>query len=389
MSDPATPVLAVVIVDESKGTRKLSFFNVETGESFELPLPETVGGYFWEDSAHFDILSKDLRTLYQMDMYTGQVVTRTLSPQETRLLPKDFKGALRWIPDPSDSAGMILSPAAHDNQARNSRFTAQWIENDQGSTLEVAEAETGNVVWESTAVKNVWGADFAWSPSSVSTLAYVQGKPEPADGFITEDMRLTIVDVSKGQVLLSLSGNFGEIQWSPDGKKILYLDPWFRYRTYGYELTDAPCILNVQTRASTCLSKIPGFVPSGYTLATTGVYSWSSDGRSLYYTYLYRSSDGQMLGNLCVYGLANGDIHCPTQGLEALKGWSILSYELSPDGQFILFCYSAASILNDYVDTANDGVIRMDGTGFFSWVGRVTEDGMPFCSSVALWRPTP
>lgn len=204
-------------------------------------------------------------------------------------------------------------------------------------------------------------------------------------------MTLSIVDVAKREILSTYNGNFGVMEWSPNGKMILYLAPSFRYRNYGIPFQDAPCLLILATGEKKCLRSIPRLIPAGYNLSTTGNYSWLEDSSSIFYTYEYTlQTRYEILGNLCNYSLLDSHITCPTQGLEVMNGHSVVYYDLSPNKQFIHFCYSDSSLLSDAAGKSNDGIIKIDGSGFFSWVGTII-DGGPFqaCSIETFWRPLP
>jgi hypothetical protein len=259
-------------------------------------------------------------------------------------------------------------------------------------TLTVYGTKTNQAIWKVTLPQDRFITEFIWSPVNENLLAFLEGSATPA-GFITESMKLNVVDVSQGKILFTYDNDdFGETQWSPDGQMILYLDSSYRYRGYGRAFTEAPCILFWETGKKRCLDKIPNIIPAGYKLETTGVYQWSKDSQSIFYTYEYViiSDHYEMLGNLCVYRLIEDSIHCPTQDLEALRKRSALWYDISPDERFIYFCYSDASIMNDYADESSDGIIGIDGSGFFSWVG-ASRDYLPKtqCSGETLWRPLP
>ncbi len=396
MSDPTINILAALITDDYKRTRKISFYNAATGEKYDIPMPKDTSGYFWYDNAHFGFLSNDLVSIYKINMGTGKVTKIDISPQEVRLLNKvqdfdyqnlagDKATALRVMSDNSSNSGMLFEQARKNDKSKNRLFTAKWGENN--STIVIVNNNTNQIVWESQPANNVYGIEFLWSPTDENLLAYLQGKPEPLNGFIAESVILTIVDVANGEIISTYSGDFGALKWSPDGKRILYQDPWFRN---GYAFRDAPCILALVTNEKICLLTIPSIIPPGYKLATTGIYKWSNNSNHIYYTYLYRSPDEtENFGNLCIYNLIDGNIHCPTQDLEVLHGRSIVYYDFSPDEQYIHFCYSASTILNDYADTANDGVISVDGTNFFSWTGAIIDGGPQSCSYNSLWRPQP
>lgn len=396
MGDPAINILAALITDDYKRTRKISFYNAETGEKYDIPMPKDTSGYFWYDNAHFGFLSNDLMSTYKINMETGKVTKIAVSPQEVRLLNQeqdvdyqnlagDKATALRVIPDYSSNSGVLFEQARKNDKSINRLFAARW--SGDNSTIVVINTYTNQIVWESQSTNNVYGIEFLWSPTDENLLAYLQGKPEPLNDFIADSVTLTIVNVAKGEINSVYSGDFGTLKWSPDGNKILYQDPWFRN---GYAFRDAPCILFLETNEIKCLQSIPHIIPPGYKLITTGIYKWGNNSNYIYYTYLYRTPDEtEKLGNLCVYNLVEGIIHCPTQELEILHGRSIVYFDISPDEQYLHFCYSASTILNDYADTANDGIIKVDGTGFFSWVGAIIDGGPQSCSYNSIWRPSP
>jgi len=271
----------------------------------------------------------------------------------------------------------------YENLSRNGRFSAEWDENQMG--IVVTDNQTNQVIWESELFQDTYGTSLRWSPKDESRLAYLRGKPGERSEFITELITLTIVDVVTGKVLGSYAGDFGRLEWSPDGQKILYEAP---ITYYGLAFTDAPCILFLNIGEKRCLRSIPRLVPEGYDLTTTGVYKWGLSNETIYYTYIY-GKEGNWIGNLCMYSLVTSYIICPTENLEALRGMTIIDHDISPDQQFLYFCYSASSLLNDYADTAYDGVIKVDGSGFFSWKGLVQIGGPQVCSPSTLWRPLP
>jgi hypothetical protein len=387
MSNSDTTVLAALFRDDLGHTRKIYFFNVTTGEKFELNPTMPFGGFFWYDNRNFGLLAKDLNSAYKLNLQTGQVYSEPVSPQSTRFLSKDWVNGL-VIFNEASNGGFTFDDARQTNKSLNKVFTAQWI--DDKKAISVTDTKTNQVIWEATLPENRYGTEILWSPVSENYLAFLQGSPEPLNGFIIEDMSLTMVNVVEGKILSSYDGDFGILRWSPDGKMILYQNPWFRYRNYGVSFRDAPCLLILGIGEKRCLRNIPRVIPAGYELLTTGVYRWANDSNSIYYTYLYSlPSQWNILGNLCNYSLIDSHINCPTQDLEALHGRSVIYYDLSPDEQFIHFCYSTSTILNDYADIADDGIIKVDGSGFFSWVGTIQDGGPQTCSIDTLWRPLP
>jgi hypothetical protein len=346
-------------------TLNVHFFNAATGDKFELAISKDFGGFFWYDNMNFGIVSKDSNNTHKFDLRTGKA-SIDLTPFK---VPDDYWKRI---------------------ESSNGHYTAELDRDDK--IITVKDSETANVIWELNLPENRYGTELLWSPINESHLAFLQGSPH-ISGRITENMTLTIVDVATSRILSTYDGNFGMMEWSPDGKMILYLAPSFRYRNYGIPFKDAPCLLILMTGEKKCLRSIPRLVPVGYNLSTTGNYSWAEDSNSIFYTYEYilsPSTHYEILGNLCNYSLLDSHITCPTQDLEILHSNHIAFYDLSPDKKFIHFCYSDSSLLSDAAGTSNDGIIKIDGSGFFSWVGTII-DGGPFeaCSIETFWRPLP
>jgi len=386
LKDSNPNVLAALITDDLKRIRDVAFFNAATGERYEIPMPKDTSGFFWYDNMNFGFLSKDLKTAYHIDFKTGNISIEAISPQSTRWLDKDWVNGL--VRSKETNNDFVFDKALYSNASKNKSFITECA--GDPNTIVVTDTKTGQVIWESDRLENAWVTDCTWSPVDDNQLAFLRGSPKPQSDFVTENISLTIVDVTTGKIISTFAGNFGGLAWSPDGTKILYQDPLVHYQTYGIPFQDAPCILFLDTGESRCLRAIPRLVPEGYELTTTFDYDWASDSKSIYYAYLYYSPlKEEILGNLCVYNLLDGHITCPTQNLEFLHGRSAGFGTISPNQEFIDFCASVATPLNDYADNSNNVVIKFDGTGFFSWTGAIQDGGPTVCSFSTLWRPLP
>jgi hypothetical protein len=397
MSNPDTNILAALVTNDFEHTRKISFFNATTGENYEILMPRDVSGYFWYDNTNFGLLSKNLETAYRINLQTGKVSTESVSSQATHFLrgeEDDYKNsygdtasALKITKD-ADTNNLLFTHTWYGHyggRSKNGLSSAEWDGN--WTQIIVTDNKTNQTIWQSEPFQDTYGTSFMWSPKDESHLAYLKGKPaEPLSDFITESITLTIVDVVNGKVLGNYAGDFGTMKWSPDGKKILYEDPMSHYHTYGIEFKDAPCILFLNLGERRCLRSIPRLVPEGYQLVTTGAYEWGPDNQSILYTYIYEKQNN-VIGNLCIYSLVTGYINCPIENLEALSGMTIGTPDMSPDQQFIHFCYGTSSLLSGDAGINYEGVINVDGTGFFSWEAEI--GGPPRCSFGTLWRPLP
>lgn len=379
LKDASPNVLAALITDDPKRIRDVHFFNA-TGERYAIPMPKDTRGFFWYDSMNFGFLSKDLRTAYHIKFETGEITTESISPESTRLLDKDGVNGLVRFKESSNE--FVFDKAMFSNASKNKSFVTECAGDPK--TIVVTDTRTGQVIWESDAIENVWITGCAWSTVDDNQLAFLQGSPKPLSDFVTESISLTIVDVINGEIISTYSGDFGGLHWSPDGKKILYQDPMVHYNNYGYPFQDAPCLLFLATSEKRCLRAIPRLVPEGYKLETTRNYQWGTNSDSVFFAYAYVSQleEGKMLGNLCMYSLITSYITCPTQNLEVMQDQSVGLYNISPNQEYIHFCYWNAN-----ADFANDGVVKFDGTGFFSWTGAIQDQGPTVCSFDILWRP--
>jgi len=363
MSNPNTAILAALIRDDVNQIRKIHFINPATEEKYELSVPNDYGGFFWYDNMNLGVIVKDTETAQKFNLQTGQITIEPVPP---------FKPDKFW----------------KDSISINQNYIAQWDRDNKIITVE--DTRTNEMLWELVLPENRYGTEIEWSPVSENHLAFLQGSLS-LSGKITEDMALTIVDITNGEILSTYNGNFGMLEWSPNGKMILYLNPYFRYRNYGISFKDAPCLLILATNETKCLRSIPKIIPTGYELLTTGIYKWASDSNSIFFTYTYNLPNRwSILGNLCNYSLIDSRIDCATQGLKVLHERSVINYKLSPNEQFIPVCYSKSTLVEDAAGESSDGIIKPDGTGFFSWTGTILDGSpSPMCSWDSYWRPLP
>ncbi len=387
MKSTDTEILAALIQNDMEKTRKIAFFNAADGSRYELELPRDIRGFFWYDHTNFGLLATDLKTIYQLNLSTGQVISDDVDPRSVRLLDPEWMNGLELVREGPNNQNFTFDDVWDVDHSKTKKFTADRKSDWTG--IVVTDNTTNEAIWEFSPPIGIYATRYAWSPVDDNILAYIQGEYD-SSSWITQAMTLTIVDVISGKVQGTYPGDFGRFYWSPEGNQILYQDEMSVYSNYGFGFIDPPCILSLETNITKCIVEIPRFVPPGYELATTDIYRWSADGRSISYVYLYSSpKDLSFQGNLCIYDLDNPSIYCPTQDLEKLKNKGVTG-RLSPSEQYIHICVSTSTVLNDYAGSSEDGIIKVDGTGFFSWIGWLSNDGPDHhCSWDALWRPLP
>jgi hypothetical protein len=387
-----TTIAAAILTDDVKRTRKIAFFNAATGESYEILMNRSTSGFFWYDNQNFGILVNDLDTVYRLNLTSGNVFIEGISPLSTRLIESDwisgYFNGLKVLGNPGSNQEIIFTSSWELSVSKNGTFTVKEKVDEDGFII--TNNVTNESLMEFTSPADTYITTYEWSPVNDNLLAFVQGKYDSQFQFITENMTLNILDVQTGKLLKEYSGDFGWLSWSPDGEKILYENAKSRYHNYGIGFTEAPCTMFLNMDEQRCLNAIPRFVPQGYKLATTTQYIWSSDGGRIFYTALYLKDQEKysIRGNFCIYDLTNGHIVCPTEKLDDLNEQGV-SYSVSPNEEYVYLCMSKSTALNDYVDESKDGIMRLDGSGFFGWQGTIQKPVFNLCSYDVLWRPLP
>ena len=392
MKTADSTIAAAVITNDRERTRKIAFFNVATGESYEILINQSTSGFFWYDNQNFGFLVNDLKTVYRLNLSSGNMFLEEMPFLATRLLEPDsitglFNG-LKVLGDSTSNQEITLISSWELSVSKNGTYTIE--EKSEYGGFTVTNSITNEVLVDFTTPAEMYITVYKWSPVNDNLLAFVQGKYDDYFTFITEDMTLNIMDVQTGKLLKEYSGDFGWLSWSPDGNKILFKNAESRYSTYGIGFTDAPCIMFLELDEQKCLNSIPRNVPSGYKLATTTQYEWSSDGERIFYRALYQKDQEtySIRGDVCIYDLINGHIVCPTEKLEDLNERDA-SYSFSPNEEYMYICISKQTSLSDYVDESHDGILKVDGSGLFTWKGTVQDDNFKLCSYDVLWRPLP
>ena len=410
MSNPQTTILANPITERRVieiTSASISFLNALTRERYDIPFPFDARTYFWYDNLHFGFLSKNYQTMYVLDMSTGQLTTQDISIVSTRLLTlDDFFGPLYIRQDPLHPSNIVYEYAVSYWEYPYSKDTRYFAESDGSKNedpITVTDLETGEVIWQSNPSDGYWDVHFLWSPVKNSYIALVAGSiSNTVFGFPVNNTTLSLLDVETGETISSYKVDAGRIQWSPDGKNLLYRNAISDYWNFGFGFTEAPCFFNFETRKESCIWRIPNRpLPNEFTLITTDDYQWSVDGKSIYFAYSYNSPDG-VIGDICNYNLVDGSFTCPTSNLPKLSGWNIdwqygwriATYDLSPDGEHIHFCLDSNHPLSDdQGGESKDGLINIAGTSLMTWVSQQILDGQyksSRCSFYsALWRPQP
>ncbi len=399
MKEPQTDILMEWIRKTGDGPSggTLSFLNPETGQWADLPFPADASYYFWFDNMHFGFLPKNLASMSLFDLETGQGSTQPVPEDSIQFIEVNEYApqalvVKRRTNSPEKYFFDYVDQPNSRTTSRSGRYSAETNWDVAGNPIKITDNTTGEVVLESDLSDGLWESEYAWSPWQNRYIAFVRGSPDgETSSLITRNTVLKVIDVKNGDLVAEFKGDIGNIQWSPDGSRILYQSVWARYATMGIPVKGAPCIFDIVSLKNRCIRKIPEApAPAGYQLETTGLYSWSPDGQSLRYLALYvQPESSKHIGEICTYDLAKGLVACPMEQLVEPQGWGISYYDYSPDGQFINFCFSESNILDSFIGSGYDALVKADGTGLLTWIG-LGEKGEPQCSYFRqVWRPSP
>ncbi len=390
LADPAVPVVAATM-NISSVVHTLAFINLATGERFDLPVAYTLG-YFWTpDGQAFGLLDRDKRTAYLIDLASGVVSYHSLPDQATQFLVSNDQtnGGLpsplvASTSSPDDPAFLLLHRKSGQGRSYYpTEFSADrsyMARYDAHDNVVVEELVTGRVITVTDPGDNVHDWEFLWSPTD-HRLAVLQGVSDMLPFSYNAD-RITVYDASTGATLNAYPGAFEDIEWAPDGNRLL-----FQGRAGEDGARNVPCVLDLATGERSCLSALAGPYPEASFYTT--LYGWAPDGLSV--TYIHCNNGfPELEGGFCFFDLQSSSAFCPTQGLADMQGRAVRGYDVSPDGQYI-------ALLTDTMcpsdDTGYQGafVIKRDGSGYYS-LWQPNPEGHwtiapPF--ETLLWRPMP
>lgn len=383
INDPQATI-GMTISDVSGDSFKFTFLNFGTKDSFEISASSNVlMGYFWmPDGTHFGFLASDMQTAFLVNLESGKVEQIPISENAVRFL----KGVERdkfiepLIVQDVSANDFTFLPLYRQEYSYDLSYIADYdFQNSDNRTIIVQNAGSGEITYITSPSDEFCNIEHMWSPVK-SELAILRSKMFDGCGRMgmPPGERIEIYKPD-GERLASFEGSFSDPTWSPDGSKILY----------GDKLSNSPCILDLILATKRCIREIARNHPNANTIHAL---SWSMDGKQIYYMYSSADESGW-----CVYNLMNGDIFCPTDGLQELEDFSIVRYKVSPNERFLMFHFGGSCATCDYWANPNVGIIGKDGSNFYT-LGEEPLVGVMMGNSYVmfsypmvtlLWRPNP
>lgn len=383
--------LFMALTGETDNGYRLSIIDPKSKQQFDLLIPKT-SAYFWSsDGNGINILNKDLK-VKTIDLQTGNVTDAVIDPSvfQFRRYGDNFPYSLIARGNPGEP-GFSLNSLLYDISF-DYKYAYHYYNDLKETKITVEDLSSGEffTATATTEVDGIYNGETQWSPVS-DQLAILQTKTLPTGPDYYPAFRLLIYDANQRSITKSFNGDFSNIKWSHDGKKIL-----FQRKALPGEpiaLSSVPCILDLQTAESKCYFAIKYYEDSNGLSTILSNFDWLPGDKGI--MYLTDRGASQPNGNFCVYYFADGKINCPTNGIGDLAGDSVIDYSLSPTGDYFVFTFDQSGPLNDFRVEPRSALIKIDGTGYLPlWMGSSTKEGGTsdqfigdLVSNTMLWRP--
>jgi hypothetical protein len=328
----------------------ISFLNPHTGEAFDIDVPE-FAFFYWQDNnqvvlVHGDCGAPSLIAI--LDVSTSTI--RRYNPAD---IP--FKTKRCYNSSAPEEFSMISdhSPGGSD------------------STLTVIDNLTGEEMVFTNPSDGLNDGDGIIS-SDKKYIAIPQSKnlddlfygPYNAE-------KLSIYDFEEVKLIMNIKEEgISFAQFFPDSNKLLYMRE------------NTPCLVNIATQQKKCYPTIANRFPD------SNIYPGqpSMDGKDI--GFIFENFEA---GGLCLYGLSNGTLHCPTDRLNLGEYQRVVGYASSPDDKYAVFVYDDGCPICDFQTNPSVAVIGWNGEDFID-LGHRLDMYAPYHTKLFpwyQWRPLP
>lgn len=326
LKNPITNILAYRKQDEDGNMPlAITFLNPDTAEQFEIETPEFTY-FFWHDSQSLILVQGDCKAPDQLtivDTNTGSINQYTYQDSPV----KEIKCLFESSPD-------------------RYQTDIKWDENFEGYAV-LIDTQTGGEKTFTIPGDGIYDGRAYISPNNKYIVILQSKNPDMLEGpgpAIAD--RIEVYTINDGNLVMTINEEIGmtfDMFYPDNDEKFIVLRK------------NTPCIIEIDNQQKKCILNITNTFPD------SSIYLgyFTNGEKKLGFIYANHNS-----GGLCFYDLFTGDISCPTSGLSLLEDHYLISYQLSPDQQYILLLYGFVTPLSDAGGPSGRAIIKSDGSNF-------------------------
>jgi len=337
----------------------MALWNGQTGEHFDINVPDGIGYYWLPDGSAFGLLSKDLTMAWEVNLASGLVTTFDVPASSVEFVPTSYDGLipLKALSIPGQT-GYSYRPG-WDSVSPDGRFVVESKDDHDILVYDLYLGKTFNLAASNNQLFNIMAS---WSPVE-PYLAVLRSDVEVGPYYSTEgpaNWSIAIYNVLNRQ-LLAIYDDMFWVNWSPDGTKFLYQRPsplvWAR----------TICVFDRLTGVSKCFEgpKIKHKANTSDEITFSSL-RWLPDSRS--FSYLYYTSDRSnqnVKAGICFLTIEDGSERCILEQIDQYGGvigegpFTVRYYWPSPDWKVLLFEIDTACDLCDFYENPRLGFVDM------------------------------
>ncbi len=335
------------------------FLRPETGEQFVLDMPNSF--ICWYDSEHAVFVPSPIDTsvppfLTVLDLSNGSFTRYT---EEDALYTK------------YQFSTMVCKPPHAGTTKELFDFESRPVNNGE-MTLTIHNNQTGEERILTNPEDGIHDGMGMLSPESKFLIIIQSENPDDLFGPDTRSGgRLSVYDFISGNLVMTIEDqNINSIKMFSRNQRFLYMRGG-----------NIPCVVDILSQTKKCIHAIYNKYPEDEILV------WSISADQKYLNLIHWGGTDTFTGNLCFYGLADGDLRCPTDGLDILTDHAVTELLLSPNEDFVAFTYEDSCPSCDWAGSdVGLGVIDRNGKHFTD-LGPSNAPHWGGMDVVASWRP--
>lgn len=356
VKSPLSQIILFTYDAYSGRSSEIGFFNAASGEQAIIKLPFEIYQYYWKDAKHIVFLegycSEPIVRVIELDISQG-----ILSPSSAENLPEDIASCY-GLEDKTEKIKIdatLPEPTIEELDTSSDTWFRVTDPNDGISDIHFELSPNGDYL----GVVQIQGNyDFPelWQPL-FGTQVSVYHLPD-------RKLVASFAEEKEVSAMLLFTGNENLV----------------------YVRENTPCVISIAEKTKKCIHAISDQL----TDSTIILGDPLNDRQKL--SFLYFGSTSFYSSGWCIYDLFSGELNCPTDGFEDLKGQTVLNFALSPDNNFLLIEYDYKGCPAPWCDFAGDpqiAIIDIAEKKFFHLGSSLTYQALDIFRVSQPWRPSP